>query len=51
MLKDFSLSAAVAGFITVLVGFTSSAALIFEAAHSLSTTPEQTASWLLAQGK
>lgn len=50
MLKDLSVSAVVAGFVAVLVGFTSSVALIFQAAQNLSATPTQTASWLLALG-
>ena len=50
MFKDFSFSAVVAGFVAVLVGFTSSVALIFQAAQALSATPAQTASWLWALG-
>ena len=50
MCKDVSASAIVAGFVAVLVGFTSSAALIFQAAQNLSATPAQTASWLWALG-
>ncbi len=50
MLKDFSFSALVAGFVSVLVGFTSSVALIFQATQNLGATPEQTASWLWAIG-
>ncbi len=50
MIKDFSFSSVVAGFVAVLVGFTGSVALIFEAANQLSATPEQTASWLWALG-
>jgi benzoate membrane transport protein len=50
MLKDFSLSAAVTGFVSVLVGFTSSVAIIFQATQNLGATPEQTASWLWAIG-
>lgn len=50
MLRDFSFSAVVAGFVAVLVGFTSSVAVIFQAAQNLHTTPEQTASWLWALG-
>ena len=50
MFKDVSASAIVAGFVAVLVGFTSSAALIFQAAQNLSATPAQTASWLWALG-
>lgn len=50
MLKDFSLSAMIAGFVAVLVGFTSSVALIYQAAQNLSATPAQTASWIWALG-
>lgn len=50
MTKDFSFSSLIAGFVAVLVGFSSSVALIFQAAHQLSATPEQTASWLWALG-
>jgi benzoate membrane transport protein len=50
MLKDFSLSSITAGFITVLVGYTSSVALVFQAAHAFNATPSQTASWLWALG-
>src|SRR5687768_10438715 len=50
MFKDFSLSAFVSGFVAVLVGFTSSVALVLQAAHNLGATPEQTASWLWALG-
>ncbi|OYV06990.1 MAG: hypothetical protein CFE26_03385, partial [Verrucomicrobiales bacterium VVV1] len=50
MLKDFSISALIAGFVSVLVGFTSSVAIIFTATQNLHATPEQTASWLWAIG-
>ena len=50
MLKDVSFSAVVAGFIAVLVGFTSSVAIVFQAAQSLGATPEQTTSWMWALG-
>ena len=50
ILRDISFPAVVAGFVAVLVGFTSSVALIFQAARSLGATPGQTASWLLALG-
>jgi len=50
MFKDFSFSAVAAGFVASLIGFTSSVALIFQAARNLSATPEQTASWLWALG-
>jgi benzoate membrane transport protein len=44
------LPALVAGFVVVLVGFTSSVALIFQATQALQATPAQTASWMLALG-
>ena len=50
MFKDFSFTAVVAGFVAVLVGFTSSVAVLFQAAQNLSATPAQTASWLWALG-
>ena len=48
--SDLSVSAATAGFIAVLVGFTSSVAIVFQAAQSLGATPAQTASWMWALG-
>jgi benzoate membrane transport protein len=50
VLKDFSISAASAGFVAVLVGFTSSVAIVFQAATALGATPEQIASWMWALG-
>ncbi|GIX23920.1 MULTISPECIES: benzoate/H(+) symporter BenE family transporter [Caldimonas] len=50
VLQDGSLSAAVAGFVAVLVGFTSSVALVFQAASALGATPAQTTSWIWALG-
>ena len=47
---DISLSAVTAGFVAVLVGFTSSVAIVFQAAQSLGATPAQTASWMWALG-
>jgi benzoate membrane transport protein len=49
-LADFSASTVLAGFITVLVGFTSSAVIVFQAAAALGATPAQLASWMLALG-
>ena len=49
-LTDLSLSAATAGFVAVLVGFTSSVAIVFQAATALGATPAQTASWMWALG-
>lgn len=46
--KDLSLSSFSAGFVAVLVGFTSSAALVFQAARDLGATPAQIGSWMLA---
>jgi benzoate membrane transport protein len=50
VLKDLSLSAATAGFVAVLVGFTSSVAIVFQAATALGATPAQIASWMWALG-
>lgn len=50
LLRDLSPSTAVAGFVAVLVGYTSSVALIFQATVALGATPAQTASWLWALG-
>jgi benzoate membrane transport protein len=49
-LRDWSLSAATAGFVAVLVGFTSSVAIVFQAATALGATPAQIASWMWALG-
>lgn len=48
--KDLNLSAATAGFVAVLVGFTSSVAIVFQAAQALHATPEQLTSWMWALG-
>lgn len=49
-LQDLSLSVATAGFVAVLVGFTSSVAIVFAAATALGATPAQLASWMWALG-
>jgi benzoate membrane transport protein len=49
-LSDLSLSAATAGFVAVLVGFTSSVALVFQAATNLGATAAQISSWMWALG-
>ncbi len=49
-LQDLSLSAATAGFVAVLVGFTSSVAIVFSAATALGASPAQIASWMWALG-
>ena len=48
--KDISVSAVVAGFVTVLVGFTSTAVLVFQAAHAVGAGPAEIASWMWALG-
>jgi benzoate membrane transport protein len=48
--KDLSLSAFTAGFVAVLVGFTSSVAIVFQAAQAFHATPEMMASWMWALG-
>ena len=48
--RDLSLSAVVAGFVAVLVGYTSSVAIVFQAAQALGATAAQTASWMWALG-
>ncbi|NDV11605.1 benzoate/H(+) symporter BenE family transporter [Crenobacter caeni] len=50
MLTRRDLPALAAGLVTVLVGYTSSAALVFEAARAVADTPEAIASWLMALG-
>ena len=46
--KDFSASALTAGFVAVLVGFTSSVAIVFQAAQAFGATPAMIASWIWA---
>lgn len=48
--KDINLSAFTAGFVAVLVGFTSSVAIVFQAALAFNATPAQIASWMFALG-
>ena len=48
--RDFSLPAVVAGFVAVLVGFTSSVVIVFQAAAALGATPAQARSWIWALG-
>jgi benzoate membrane transport protein len=45
---DLSLSSVTAGFVAVLVGFTSSVALVFQAATALGATTAQISSWIWA---
>ena len=50
MFKYFSFSNMAAGFIAVMVGFTSSAVLVFQAATTAGASPEEISSWLFALG-
>lgn len=49
-LKDLSLSAIVSGFVSILVGFSSAAVIVFQAAQTLGATPIEIGSWLWALG-
>ena len=48
--KDLNASAFTAGFVAVLVGFTSSVAIVFQAAQAFNATPAQISSWMWALG-
>ena len=48
--RDLNLSAATAGFVAVLVGFTSSVAIVVQAAQAFGATPELITSWMWALG-
>ncbi len=48
--RDLSVSAVVTGFVVVLVGFTSTGALVFQAALSLGASQAQVNSWMWALG-
>ncbi len=48
--RDGSLSAVTAGFVAVLVGFTSSVAIVLSAARALGASPAQIGSWMWALG-
>jgi benzoate membrane transport protein len=50
LIADFSLPAVVAGFVAVLVGFTSSVAIVFAAAQALGAGAAQVTSWIWALG-
>ena len=49
-LKDFSLSAVISGFVSILVGFTSAAVIVFQAAQTLGANSTEIGSWLWALG-
>lgn len=48
--RDLSFASATAGFVAVLVGFTSSVAIVFQAAQAFQATPAQITSWMWALG-
>jgi benzoate membrane transport protein len=50
MFKYFSFSNMTAGFVAVMVGFTSSAVLVFQAATTAGASPAEISSWLFALG-
>jgi len=50
MCKYFSFSNITAGFIAVMVGFTSSAVLVFQAATTAGASPAEISSWIFALG-
>lgn len=50
ILKYFSFSNITAGFVGVLVGFTSSAVIVFQAATTAGASPAEISSWLFALG-
>jgi benzoate membrane transport protein len=48
--KDLNASAFSAGFVAVLVGFTASVAIVFQAAQAFNASPAQISSWMWALG-
>ncbi len=50
LLDDVSVSAVIAGFVVVLVGFTSTIAIVFQAAHALGANQSEINSWVWALG-
>jgi benzoate membrane transport protein len=50
LVRDLSVSAVAAGFVTVLVGFASAAVIVFQAAGAVGASPAQVGSWMLALG-
>ena len=48
MLKDFSLSAVIAGWLAVFVGFAGPLAIVYQAAELAHLSSAQTASWIWA---
>ena len=50
LLRDFSFSAVIAGFVSVLVGYASAGVIVFQAAQSLGATEAEIGSWMWALG-
>ena len=50
ILNDFSLSALIAGFVAVLIGFASSVAIVFQAAQAAGADSSVIVSWIMALG-
>ncbi len=50
IIKDMSLSAVVAGFVAVLIGFASSVAIVFQAAQAAGADADIIISWIMALG-
>ncbi|RAU16989.1 hypothetical protein DN062_15350 [Nitrincola tibetensis] len=50
LFKDFSLSTLTSGFVAILVGYTSSAVIIFQAAASAGASTAEVTSWFFALG-
>ena len=49
-IRDISFSSVVAGFVAVLVGYTSSVAIVFRAAEAVGAMPAELTSWMWALG-
>lgn len=49
-LQDVSISAVIAGFVSVLVGYSSAAVIVFQAAQALGANEAEIASWMWALG-
>ncbi|MGP1374985.1 MAG: benzoate/H(+) symporter BenE family transporter [Almyronema sp.] len=50
LFRDVSISAVIAGFVSVLVGFSSAAVIVFQAAQALGATAAEIGSWMWALG-
>lgn len=50
LVQDFSISAVIAGFVSILVGYSSAAVIVFQAAQALGATEVEIGSWMWALG-